>query len=201
MVSQVGICNLALKKISQETISSIDEDEGPAILLKQIWEPVRDRCLRLHTWNFATQRQTLARLSDTPGFEYAYYYQLPADFLREDRLYDNNYLYKIEGERLLTDAEAVYLIYIAKITDTQKYDALFVDFFATVLAAELARALTGSDSTTERLTMEAREKLKTARRIDGQHGTPEALVTRSDLSDSFYTLAGGAYVINDSVVE
>lgn len=200
MVSQVSICNLALKKISQETISSIDEDEGPAILLKQIWEPVRDRCLRMHTWNFATKRQSLARLSAVPDFEFEYYYQLPADFLREDRLYDNNYIYKIEDDRLLTDAATVYMIYIAKITDTTKFDPLFVDYFATTLAAEVARALTGSEDTVQRLMAEARDKLKTARRIDGQHGTPEPIVTDSALTKSFYTLAGDTFVINDSDV-
>lgn len=200
MTSQVEICNLALKKFSQETILSIDEDEGSAILLKQLWEPVRDRCLRMHTWNFATKRQTLARLSDTPDFEFDFYYQLPADFLREDRLYDNYHTYKIEGDRLLSNSESIKMVYIAKITDTAKYDPLFVDYFATELAADVARALSGSEDTTQRLKQEARDKLKTARRIDGQHGTPEPIITQSNVVDSFYTLSN-QYVINDSEVE
>lgn len=185
MSSQVQICNIALNKISQGTITSINEDTAQAIILKNLWDHTRDRCLRAHNWNFAVKRQTLSQLTATPAFEYSYYFQLPSDFLRELSLYQNCYPYKVEGDRIATSASSINLIYIARITDTEKWDPLFTDYFSSVLAEDMARAFTGSESTAESLAQKAEKKLKLAKRVDAQHGSVDIKPISTGLTDTY----------------
>lgn len=192
--SQVDICNLALLKITRTTITSIDGNEPEAIYCKQYFDHIRDSLLRSHYWNFAKKRQALQKLVATPEFEFTNEFDLPADYIRVVKLYNTVAPFKIErsatgGLVLRTDDSAVDLIYISKVTDPTSFDALFVEVFATLLAAELSRPITGSEDYRDRLLKEAQVKLREAKRRDGQEDTPDNLMTEtltnSRRSDTF----------------
>lgn len=177
--SQTDICNMALLKITRTTITSIDQDIPEAIYCKQYYDHIRDSLLRSHFWNFAKKRQSLQRLATTPAFGYTYQYDLPADYIRAVKLYNTTAPYKIEGKKLLTDDNSVSLIYISKVTDPTQFDALFVEVFSTLLAAELSRPVTGSEDYRERLLKEADKKMTEAKRRDGQEDTPDDIMTET----------------------
>ncbi len=187
MASQTQICSATLTKISQGRITSITEGTPAAIILTNVYDITLERCLRSHNWNFAIKRQSLALLTAEPAFEYGYYFQLPSDFIKEVSLYNNTYDYKIEGDRIATSAGEVNLVYIARITDTQKFDPLFTDYFISALSAEVSRAFTGSEDTTQRLIKETSDKLRVARRVDAQQGSSDRRSISGDLVDSYYT--------------
>ena len=146
--------------------------------------PARDAVLRAHPWNFAITRATLAQLSTTPAYEYAYQYSLPTDpyCLRVLSMEYQDYVFKIEhlagtGRVLLSDESTAKILYIAKITDTAQFDSLFVDALTAKLAADLSYPVTNSTSLQLQMHKLYELKLSEARSIDGQEGFIDDLVS------------------------
>lgn len=97
----------------------------------------------LHT---STDGSTWTAVSITPTWGWDYEYSLPGDCLRvlgvtdddSDELAVNTFEYKLEGGKLLTDEDEIYIRYLARITDTARYPWWFVDVLALRLALEIA---------------------------------------------------------------
>ena len=79
MATEVSICSNALRKLGDDPITSLTEDTERARLCNAFYESSRDSLLRSHPWNFAITRATLAKLSSTPAYGFAYQYALPTD--------------------------------------------------------------------------------------------------------------------------
>lgn len=152
MASEVGIANAALQLIkSSKQITSITQGTKEANAVEVIYEELRDACLEMHVWNFATKRVKLAQLTDTPTFGWDYSYQLPADNLRIISVHPSTSVhssvpYRIEGQTLSADAENIYLKYIARITDPNQMTATFRLALSKLLASRLAVTLAQSTS-------------------------------------------------------
>lgn len=160
--NETKVCNLALAKIGGKTIMSLDDQSPEARICRRMFEPARDEVLRSHRWNFATKRATLSRLSDPPAFGWSVQYQLPVDCLRV--LQVNGYeelqregVWEVEGGRLMTDQDRADVKYIARITDSSLFDAIFVKALAIKIASEIAMPLTGSKSLPGELLTEYRQ--------------------------------------------
>lgn len=175
-VSEVSICNEALIQIDRNTITSLTADTSDeAVACNRIYAQVRDQMLRSHPWNFATKRESLAKLSTGPAFEFTNAFQLPNDFLRSVKLFDSVGRYKLESTSLLIDEAAAKLIYVARITDTTKFDPIFVEALVLKLSIRLCYALTGSVSRISQLTNEYKKVFAEAKKIDGQEGTHDSM--------------------------
>jgi len=182
MTSVVEICNSALNNLGASNITALTENAKNARLCNQRYEPIRDAVFRTHYWNCLIQRVQLAADTETPAYEYTYQYTLPADCLRvmqiggfhdgSSSMLDNGQIYKIEGRKVVTDESTVYLTYLAKVTDPQQYDTLLVETIAARLAAELAYAITQSNTLAKQLEDVYQKKLKEARFVDATEGTP-----------------------------
>lgn len=180
MASQVQICNMTLLRVGAPPILSIDDDSKRARCLRDNWDLVLDLVLREHTWNFATRRSNLARLSAAPAFGWDYAYQLPVACLRVLGLVstgdevDPSIEYNVEGDQLLTNEETAYLKYIERVTNTGYFDAGFASALASRLAAEVAYYLTNSVALQEHLTtMYHKIELPGARAMDAQENPPQ----------------------------
>lgn len=174
MASEVQICNLALSKIGEEQITSLLDNSKAARLCNLVYEPLRDSVLRAHIWNFATKRVALAQSATTPAYEYDAQYTLPVDFLRmvSTNLLDDE-AYKIEGKFLLANSSSVKIRYIARITDPNQFDWLFVDALSARIAAEISISITDSRTITVDLFNIYNSKIAEARSIDAMEGTPD----------------------------
>ena len=169
---ETKICNLALSRLGSLRILDISEDsvEGRACALQ--YPIVRDELLRLHRWSFATRRETLTALATPPAFGWGRQYTLPEDCLRVQELngWDDMSIprrWEIEGRMLLTDDTVAQIKYTFRETAPSKYDALFISGFSCLLAARIAKDITGSASLgTEALTEFERILGPNARRID-----------------------------------
>lgn len=174
-VSEVDICKRALIKVHAPLITSLTQDTEEAIQCNILYPQVRDEVLRAHFWNFAIKQATLQKLSETPDFEFNYKYALPSDYIRILRLRYRNDKYKIKSGELHTDRDGSQIEYVAKITDTTKFDPMFVTCLSLKLAAELSYSLAGSADRAAQLQNEYELALKKAKRADGQEGTPDSL--------------------------
>ena len=182
MTSVVEICNSALNSLGAANITALTEDSRNARLCNQRYEPVRDAIFRTHYWNCLVKRVELAADTTAPVYEYTKQYTLPSDCIRviqiggfhngSSSMLDNGQTYKLEGRKIVTDEPEIFLTYLAKITDPQQYDTLLIETIAARLAAELAYAVTQSNTVAAQLEAIYREKLREARFADATEGTP-----------------------------
>jgi hypothetical protein len=195
MTSTVDIANYALNIIGATNISAFDENSKVGRLINQRYESVRDSVFRAHPWNCLIRRVELAQDVDVPTFGYTFQYTLPSDpyCLRVLEFsngslhypYDNMQnrrggpAFVIEGRKLLTDEGTAKIKYIARVTDPNQYDVLLTDCIAAKLAAEIAYAVTGSNTVVELAATLYIEKLREARFVDAT----ENAVMRLEASD------------------
>ena len=173
MASEVGICNAALQLIkNSKQITSLEQGTKEANACEIIYDEMRDACLEVHNWNFATKRVKLAQLTDTPAFEWDYSYQLPSDFIRVVSVHNNSsgrdrIPYKIENGVINSDASDLYLRYVARVEDPNLMPATFRLALSKILASRLAVTLSGSASLSKEMYEQyTGEDLPTAKSAD-----------------------------------
>lgn len=186
MATEVSICANALRRLGDDAITSLTDDTERARLCNAFYSDARDAVLRSHPWNFAITRATLAQLSDTPAYGFNYQYALPTNpyCLRVLEMEYKDYIFKVEnvathGRVLLTDEGTAKILYIARITDTNLFDSMFVDTLTAKLAVDLAYPVTNSMQVQTNMQKLYQLKLSEARSIDGQEGFIDDLVSNT----------------------
>lgn len=184
MATEVSICSNALRRLGDSPITSLSDDTERARLCNALYEPARDSLLRSHAFNFSITRASLAKSATTPAFEFAHQFILPTDpfCLRVLKMEFDDFKFKIEnlageGRVLLTDQGTANILYIAKITDTTLFDAIFVDTLTAKLAAELAYPVTNSTSLQTQMERLYKLKLTEARSIDSTEGFIDDIIS------------------------
>lgn len=187
MASQVEICNRALTKLGAARITSLDDANKSARAMAALWDTVRRAELRVRNWSFALRRALLPALSAAPAWGFARAFQLPADFLRLVQVNDvfvapgladyrsgDDSPYAIEGMSLSTDFGApLKLRYIADVTDTAAFDALFVEALAAKLAYEAAYDINQSNQGREAAAQDYKQALLNASRANAVERPPQ----------------------------
>lgn len=176
MASKIDIANLALTSIGADRIETLDEDSETARKVNSIYERLLKSMLRSHFWNFATKEIVLSRLVETPLLDdYTYIFQLPSDYirLRKVSIYPDSY--KIKGRRIYCNSDSLSIEYVSFNDDPNEYDALFVDAFATRIAAELCFSITKNATLTQNKWIEFKEKYTKSISVDGQEETPDSI--------------------------
>ena len=157
MASEVWICNIALQLIKHsKTITSLTSATKEANACEAVYDEMRDLLSEMHHWNWATKRQKLGQLATTPAFEWDHEYELPADFLRAVSIHQQSHgtdvlPYKLEDGKILTDADDVYLRYIARVIDPNQMPPTFRRALSKLIASQLATALAQSVSLSKEL--------------------------------------------------
>jgi hypothetical protein len=181
--SEVEVCNSALIKLGVKTISSLEDDSKEARLCKQQYPLMRDELLRSHPWNFAITRVALTKTSNTPAYEFTSEFLLPSDVLRV-LLTDLNLSPTTQEEPwqlesnpttglkvILSNQSTMKIKYLRKVTDPQKFDAIFSEVLAWKLAANIAYNMVQSVSLAGQIFQLYKEALSQARSFDGQEGS------------------------------
>jgi hypothetical protein len=175
-MSEVSICNSALRAVGAERINSLAEDNKRAIVCAEQYPNTRKHLIRSGKWNFATKRVELASTVNTPSFEYTYEFQLPSDCLKVLRLEQEDVKYVIEGNKLLTNETSIKIKYISDVTDTDLFPSDFSEVLALKLACDICMQLTQDRLLKRDLLAELQVLLADARSMDAQEGTPDDLV-------------------------
>lgn len=202
MPSSTDICNLALQHLGESRISSIsDTGDKVSRTCALNYPQARDEALQTHPWSCAKTQVALSKLSAAPLYRWKAAYELPADFIRLcqiggcDAWYQNEYFDRM-GRKLMigggywnedTPADTINIEYIFRQEDTSVFDPLLVECIALLLAAKMARTLTGSDSKAQTLRQEYEQlALPRARTLNAQQlysgkNHPLGMFTRSML--------------------
>lgn len=184
MASKVDIANVALRRVGAPRIVSFTEDSASAQVVNDVYDIMLEDLLRQHFWNFAIRRQKLARLSNVPAFEFDYSYSVPQDWIRTVSVHPNDngsgtMKYKeeeIDNKRvILSSEEDVYMRYVARVTDPNKWSADFRNAVSMTLARELAIPLGDSNTLLTNMDTMAKRAVARARSTDGMGSTPEQI--------------------------
>lgn len=173
--SSVGIANLALSLLGEEAITSLTENTARARIMNVWYEQIRDTVAASHLWNELKSRAQLSKDLTGPIFGFSHSYQLPSDFLRLHRFNDGKQLFKIEGKKLLSDADGARIIYVRKETDPNMFTPLLVMAIASRLAHETCVQITGDQTLKNALWELYLMKLQEARGVDAQQGPLEVM--------------------------
>lgn len=165
MATPVSICSNALLKLGARAISSFTDGTDTATLCANIYPEARDSLLRTSLWNFAMKRIQLAAEATTPAWGYAHQHVIPGDYIRMIQI-ENELDYVIEQGRILCDATPINITYIYRNEDAATYDSLFVELLTQKMVAELAYAVTRSDSKAQAELQKFVAMAKYARNID-----------------------------------
>lgn len=182
MVSDADVVNVALRMIGSERITGLETDDPAATEANDIYSDLVEDLLRQHFWNFATKRVKLPRMTTDPTYEFDHAYSLPSDWLRTISVHpdENGYgrmLYKEElvdnKNAIVTSADDVYLRYVARITDPNKWSADFRRAVSSALARDLAIIRASSNTLQKKMDAQATRDLSRARSTDAMGSSPE----------------------------
>ena len=180
MATATDIANQALSLLGEKRIESFNDNVPNAIAIRLHYDRVRDSLLRSHHWNFATDRAELTQISDTPAFGWDYQYELPNDYIDIATLNgieseQCRARFKIEGEKLLTDASSAKITYTKQVTDTTLFDPLFYDVLVLRLAGAIALEVSHSQSKRDEMLAAADRMLIEAAFQDANEGDVEVV--------------------------
>lgn len=162
MSSKIQIINMALRRLGEEPIVSIDEESQPAAVMSDIYTMVLDNELRQWSWPFASTTQELAQVSGETPPDWGYAFQLPSDYLQMVKLIDpntgttiqewdfrrnqywgaKNVEWEVREGKLYLNLSAITVKYVYRQTDTEKFDSAFALAFSRRLAMESAPSIT-----------------------------------------------------------
>lgn len=181
MADVVGICNSALVKIGANRITSVFPPQAgskAANLCAERYEDLRDDLLRANLWRFAKARQKLAKLSESPVYEWDNAFRLPSDLIRIAVVHDNDagageVRHQVEGETIVTNATDIWLTYGKLVEDPNQMPVDFRESLASIIARELAIPIRNSRTLRNEMDTVARRKLARARATGAMEDYPK----------------------------
>ena len=180
----VHICNLALDRLGQRSISSIDNPTTDTeTICARHYPTTRREMLRRYIFTFSKKYATLtASTTKTPAFGFSHAYALPNDFIRLLALGDVTInddlepgLYDISEGYIFTsaaDGGALNIQYVYDAKDVTKFDSLFVRLLALHLAANMAYKFTKLNSLINAIRDDAADAALAAAAVSGQEKPP-----------------------------
>ena len=183
----LNMANTALTRINKQVLQTLDDSSTSAMLCNQLIPQCVKMILNQNDWHSARKRALVAPQLETPAFGYAHQFAMPSDFVRLVKV-ESELPWEKEGGMILSDEEALAIIYIAYPNTPDTLDPLIVDTITTLLAAQLSVSLTSDSTITNLLYQETEQKLykaKLAEDAGEQDEKPELHDWSSGLSGIF----------------
>jgi len=163
VISPVPICNMALTQLKMGPITSLDPPDSTesARALYRIYDMARDTALAGKDWGFARVKAALTEIDmsaedPVPGWTYVYSY--PVKCLCERKIFvdieslnpaaiefETLYLPSISKKVICCNEEDAYIAYTYQLIDPAFYSMPFITALSFLLAAMVAKPLTGDD--------------------------------------------------------
>jgi len=189
MASTVDIWNLALNLVGGSFVVDPLEESTEADLCRLHYPYALDFVLESRDWNFATKRIEIAESSDTePVFNFDSSFKIPSDCARVVEVWDNkrgnqntryttnNLQWQQEGEYISADTSSqVWVKYIEKVEDPNRFTASFITALSTYLAYRLAIPVSANRTLKADLIGEYNALLDEASANDGMTGRTKVL--------------------------
>lgn len=183
-MNKTQIANLALSWLGQNHITSIDDSQVEATVMKDNFDAARDLVLEDGAWTFATVRERWTPTNIDPAFGSDNVFLIPNNVLRVHRCYkaSNNSsqrftkaVWRREGAHILSPESVLWVFLINKVTNTDLFSPGFVHALAARLAADTALALTENEKLANRMEALYERKRSLGLSRDGLQGLNEKI--------------------------
>jgi len=175
--SWTQICNRALGRLGSDTITDLSEGTQNADYCNRFLPEAIEYILGQWDFKFARKRQRLALNADRPAFGWKYQFNYPMDCIRLVKVYGGSnekpedsecVPYQMENGKVLTDAEALQIIYIARPDDPNLLPQSVRKAISTHLAYLLATPLTSNEQLIALVAAESQAAIEIAKKEDAQ---------------------------------
>lgn len=153
MLTKIDLCSMALLKLGEKPIQSLNEDTPGARLGRTLIDSVIDTLLAMHPWHFACRTYDLLR--DSNGN-----FNIPADVLRIIKTNG-----KVIGNKIESDCDAICITAVVR-TEPDNFPSYFTSLVATKLAVEFCMPLLSDQTVFRTLVALYESELQTAKFID-----------------------------------
>jgi len=182
--SWTQICNRALGRLGSDTITDLADGTKSAEYCLRFLPEAIEYVLGQWDFKFARRRLRLAPNAEKPAFGWDYQFNYPMDCIRLIIVYgghsekpeESEYVpYEVENGKILSDADALQIIYIARPDDPNQMPQSVRKAISTHLAYLLSTALASNEQLTALIAAESQTTLEIAKRVDAQMNyDPEA---------------------------
>ncbi|MCK5612048.1 hypothetical protein KAR91_59810 [Candidatus Pacearchaeota archaeon] len=180
ITSKSQICQMAISQLGNyPSILDIDTPTTDPELIMAVWYDIlRQFVLKMLMPNFALDRLSVAKLSETPSGGYAYYYEYPKSCLKILGIGDvqnkqNNYA--VVGNKIATDEDAedgLDIRIIRDIEDVNEFSPEYKLLLAQYIAAYTCLAITQDTTKAKMLRTALPQELSAASGLNAQENTP-----------------------------
>ena len=181
MASETDIANLALVPLlGCNRITNLGDEQTEAIVMDASYAHCRDTVLEDRAWTFATRREIWTPTADEVPFGFTFSYLIPSTALkiltvsdRTNGLIRSSFMWQREEDRIITDASQIYVRYMVRITNTNRFSSGFINALSLYLAWYNCIALTESRTLKDSLRGQYEDALIDASTADGMQGRKE----------------------------
>ncbi len=184
MSTDIEIANLALARLSMESIASLTDGTDRAKKVRPVFLPVFRRFLTMHDWSFATRQIPLKLLAfpeeQIISAPHRNAFALPADYVKMQAFFPNgmrhpaptDFPYRVmryandRPQALFTDADSVEIRYTSSAALIGDFSPAAADALACLLAVELTLNIKNSTERAEMLIQRYQDALRSAIRDD-----------------------------------
>ena len=153
MFTKIDLCSMALLKIGEKPIQSLQENTSAAQLARTLFNPIVDTLLSVFPWGFATKVLSLTKNSDGD-------FIIPSNVLRVIKCPG-----VISGNKINADADTIDIVAILHV-DTDCFPNYFATLVATKLAVEFSIPLTGDTNIFKMMSALYESEFQSAKFID-----------------------------------
>jgi len=177
MATAVSICSNALLLLGAKSINDFTQPDDRTLLASNLYPDVRNAVLRMHPWNCAIKRVSLAPDLAVPIIDYNFQFSIPSDWLRTLQVGEAGMEtdYRHEGRKFLADENPLYIRYIFLNDVESTWDAMLVEAMQLAMKAAMAYPITMSQAVSTTATGELIAFLKRCRAVDGSDVPPLTL--------------------------
>ena len=153
MFTKIDLCSMALLKLGEKPIQSLQENSASAQLAQTLFTPVTETLLSMFPWRFATKSFSLNRNLDGD-------FIIPTEVLRVLKCEG-----QINGNKIITFGDTLEILAIVK-TEPEDFPSYFASLVATKLAVEFCVPLIGDTNVFRMLTALYESEYQSAKFID-----------------------------------
>lgn len=184
-VATSGIVSQAFRLMEMSPVSSLGDDSEQAVAAAEQYPVALDICLVHADWSFASRVEVLPPVSGEVSLDAAlpYLFRAPADMVRVQRVLPACAAWRLDADRLRTDATPVELRYTARLDDESKASGLFRTAVSFHLAGLLAPRWTTSANRAAALLDQGGQFLVRAAAADRRNASTQRYDGRPALGD------------------
>ena len=171
-MTKIDLCSMALLKLGEEPIESLDAQTPAAKLSKTLFDFVVDNLLAMHPWNFACSVHELIKNQDG-------YFDIPRNILRITKVQG-----KVIEDKIIADGNRVSVLAIERV-EPDKFPSYFAELVVTKLAMEFCMPLLSDQTVFRTMAALYESELQTAKFIDSTMNTGSGIESFSLINARF----------------